>query len=75
MIFKLATPVGVVIMLILQAQFVTRNEFVVSFEKIDRRIAKIEEVLIRMEQGAITDARHTAQLDDHEKRIRTIELK
>lgn len=71
---KMATPLGVVIMLYLQSQFVTRSEFVIGYDKIDKRIAKIEEVLIRMEAGAMIDAQHSALLADHEKRLRAIEI-
>lgn len=39
------------------------------------RIERIEAVLIRMEQNAITDARHETILTDHETRIRSIEKK
>lgn len=70
---KLATPVGVVIMLWLQSQFVTRAEFFNSSERVDIRLSKIETVLIRMEAGAEADRRHDALLADHENRIRTIE--
>lgn len=72
---KLATPIGVLVMIVLQSQFVTRQEFVIAYDKIDQRIEKIEQVLIRMEASAMVDARHTALLDDHEERIRTLEQK
>ena len=72
---KLATPVGVIAMLILQSQFVTRSEFQKSLELTDARLAKIETVLIRMESGAETDKRHDASISDHETRIRTLERK
>lgn len=62
-------------MIVLQSQFVTRQEFVIAYDKIDQRIEKIEQVLIRMEASAMVDARHTAILDDHEQRIRTLEQK
>lgn len=74
-IVKLATPVGVIAMLILQSQFVTRSEFAKSLELTDARLAKIETVLIRMESGAETDKRHDATIADHENRIRTLERK
>lgn len=74
-IAKFATPIGVVIMLILQSQFVTRAEFQKSLELTDGRLAKIEQVLIRMESGAETDKRHDATIADHEGRIRTLERK
>lgn len=72
---KLATPVGVVIMLFLQSQFITRNEFMLTSEKLDTRIAKMEEVLIRMEARDEVDARHNKILDDHEARLRKLESK
>lgn len=74
-IVKLATPVGVIAMLILQSQFVTRSEFQKSLELTDARLAKIETVLIRMESGAETDKRHDTTIADHENRIRTLERK
>ena len=68
---KLAAPIGVIIMIWLQSQFVTR----VEFQKIDERISKIEQVLIRMEANAEVDKRHDIILADHEQRIRGIEKK
>jgi hypothetical protein len=68
---KLAAPVGVIVMIWLQSQFVTR----VEFQKIDDRISKIEQVLIRMEANAEVDKRHAIILADHEQRIRGIEKK
>jgi hypothetical protein len=70
---KLAAPVGVVIMLWLQSQFVTRVEFSKAYDKTDSRLTKIEEVLIRMEASAEVDRRHDDILADHEGRIRAIE--
>ena len=70
---KLATPLGVVIMLYLQSQFVTRQEFVAASEKLDLRIQKIEEVLIRMEAREEVDSLHSKQIADHEQRLRTLE--
>jgi hypothetical protein len=70
---KLAAPVGVVIMLWLQSQFVTRVEFSKAYDKTDSRLTKIEEVLIRMEASAEVDRRHDNTLSDHEGRIRAIE--
>ncbi len=70
---KLATPVGVVIMLYLQSQFVTRQEFVTASEKLDLRIQKVEEVLIRMEMRDEVDSLHSKQIADHEQRLRTLE--
>jgi hypothetical protein len=66
---KLAAPIGVMIMIWLQSQFVTR----VEFQKIDDRISKIEQVLIRMEANAEVDKRHDIILADHEQRIRGVE--
>lgn len=70
---KLATPVGVVVMLYLQSQFVTRQEFVTASEKLDLRIQKIEEVLIRMEAREEVDLLHSKQIADHEQRLRSLE--
>jgi hypothetical protein len=70
---KLAAPIGVIIMLWLQSQFVTRMEFVKANEKTESRLTKIEEVLIRMESSSEVDRRHDNLLADHESRIRVIE--
>ena len=70
---KLSAPVGVVIMLYLQTQFVTRPEFQRASERADARLTKIEEVLIRMESAAEVDRRHDSILTDHEGRIRALE--
>lgn len=70
---KLAAPVGVVIMLWLQTQFVTRVEFLKIQERTDARLTKIEEVLIRMESASEVDRRHDNTLADHESRLRNLE--
>jgi hypothetical protein len=67
------TPAGIILILVLQSQFVSRGEFESASEKLSGRVEKIEAVLIRMEQNAITDARHDNILNDHENRIRTLE--
>jgi hypothetical protein len=63
---KLSAPIGVVVMLYLQTQFVTRPEFMKAYERTDVRLTKIEELLIRME-------RHDKVLADHEDRLRIVE--
>jgi hypothetical protein len=67
------TPVGVVALLVLQGQFVTRNDFDVATSKLSGRVEKIEQVLIRMEASAAIDRHHDDLLADHETRIRTLE--
>jgi hypothetical protein len=67
------TPAGILLILLLQSQFVSRGEFELASEKLSGRVEKIEAVLIRMEQNAVTDARHDNILNDHEHRIRTLE--
>jgi hypothetical protein len=67
------TPAGIIIILLLQSQFVSRVEFEAASEKLSGRVEKIEQLLIRMEANAETDKRHSAQLDDHEGRLRAIE--
>ena len=67
------TPAGIILILLLQTQFVSRKEFELSSEKLSGRVEKIEAVLIRMEANAETDKRHDALLNDHENRIRTLE--
>ena len=66
---KVATTVALLAVALLGTKFVTKDEF----RDANSRIEKIEAVLIRMEQNAITDARHDNILNDHENRIRALE--
>jgi hypothetical protein len=68
---KIATTVALLAVALLGTKFVTKEEFTAA----NTRIEKIEAVLIRMEQNAVTDARHDNILNDHENRIRTLERK
>lgn len=70
---RLVTPVGVIAILWLNSQYVTRAEYQAGAEKLAGRVERIEQVLIRMEANALTDARHDAQLNDHEQRLRNVE--
>lgn len=72
-IARLFTPVGVIAILWLNSQYVTRNEYALGAEKLSGRVQKIEEVLIRMESNALTDARHDREIGDHEERLRHLE--
>ena len=67
------TPIGILVVIILQSQFVSRSEFESASEKLSGRVEKIEAVLIRMEANAETDKRHDNLLADHEGRIRGLE--
>jgi hypothetical protein len=69
LILKIATTITLIAVALLGTKFVTKDEFMAA----NTRIEKIEAVLIRMEQNAITDARHDNLLNDHEVRIRNIE--
>jgi hypothetical protein len=66
---KVASTVAPLAVALLGTKFVTKEEFTAA----NTRIEKIEAVLIRMEQNAVTDARHDNILNDHENRIRTLE--
>jgi LPS O-antigen subunit length determinant protein (WzzB/FepE family) len=68
---KVLTTVALLAVALLGTKFVTKEEFTAA----NSRIEKIEAVLIRMEQNAVTDARHDNILNDHENRIRTLERK
>jgi len=70
---KYITPLGVIVLLLLQGQFVTRSDFDNATAKLSGRVEKIEQVLIRMEAGAAVDRRHDELLADHETRIRRLE--
>jgi hypothetical protein len=67
------TPIGILVVILLQSQFVSRSEFEGASEKLSGRVEKIEAVLIRMEANAETDKRHDNLLADHEGRIRGLE--
>jgi hypothetical protein len=67
------TPAGILVVIALQSQFVSRTEFEAASEKLSGRIEKIEAVLIRMEANAETDKRHDLVLADHEGRLRALE--
>jgi len=69
------TPIGILVVILLQSQFVSRSEFESASEKLNGRVEKIEAVLIRMEANAETDKRHDIILADHEGRLRAIERK
>jgi hypothetical protein len=68
---KVGTFLALVGVALLGTKFVTKEEFTAA----NSRIEKIEQVLIRMEQNAVTDARHDNLLNDHENRLRTLERK
>jgi hypothetical protein len=68
---KIATTVALLAVALLGTKFVTKEEFTAA----NSRIEKIEQVLIRMEQNAVTDTRHDALLADHEQRLRRLEIK
>jgi hypothetical protein len=67
------TPAGILVVIVLQSQFVSRTEFEAASEKLSGRVEKIEAVLIRMEANAETDKRHDLLLADHEGRLRALE--
>ena len=71
LVLKIATTIALLAVALLGTKFVTKEEFIAA----NLRIEKIEAVLIRMEQNAITDSRHDNILSDHEQRIRSIEKK
>jgi hypothetical protein len=71
LVLKIATTVALLAVALLGTKFVTKEEFLSA----NARIEKIEAVLIRMEQNAVTDARHDNLLNDHENRIRALERK
>lgn len=71
LLLKITTTIALIGVALLGTKFVTKEEFTMA----NARIEKIEAVLIRMEQNAITDARHENILNDHENRLRTLERK
>ena len=67
------TPLGIIMVLVFQAQFVSRNEFTLASEKMDGRVQKMELALVQLvEQNKVND-RQDIQIIDHEKRLRDLE--
>jgi hypothetical protein len=67
------TPLGIILVLVFQAQFVSRKEFTDASEKMDGRVQKIELALVQLvEQNKVND-RQDMQIIDHEKRLRDLE--
>jgi len=67
------TPIGIVMVLVFQAQFVSRGEFTLASEKMDGRVQKIELALVQLvEQNKVND-RQDVQILDHERRLRDLE--
>lgn len=67
------TPIGVLILLILQSQFVSRKDFTSITEKLDSRIMTVEIALVKLiEQNKVND-RQEVELADHETRLRALE--
>ena len=70
---NLITPVGIAILLILQAQFVSRKDFEAVIEKMDGRMQHQEIAIAQIvEQNKVNDRQDT-QILDHERRIRELE--
>ena len=67
------TPFGIVLLLILQAQFVSRKEFSETTEKMGIRVEAIEKILVQMAEANKVNDRQDVQLSDHERRIRDLE--
>jgi hypothetical protein len=71
---KWITPVGVVILLLLQGQFVSRKEFNDASDKLSGRVEGIEKVLVQMAEAAKVNDRQDVIIGDHERRIRALEI-
>jgi hypothetical protein len=69
----IVTPLGIILILLLQTQFVSRKEFTDTSEKLDSRVMKIEIALVQLvEQNKVND-RQDLQINDHEHRLRELE--
>lgn len=67
------TPVGMVILLALQVQFVSRKEFQEETHALDNRLQHVEIALVQLvEQNKVND-RQDVMLTDHENRLRALE--
>jgi hypothetical protein len=72
-LLKAVPAAGVLILLLLQGQFVTRAEYLTTSEKFSGRIESVEKLLIKLESSAERDRLHDQLLADHEARIRALE--
>jgi hypothetical protein len=72
-LLKAVPAAGVLILLLLQGQFVTRTEYLTTSEKFSGRIESVEKLLIKLESSAERDRLHDQLLADHEARIRVLE--
>jgi hypothetical protein len=70
---KWLPPVGVLLIIGLQGQFVSRSEFAIAAEKLSGRVENIEKVLVQMTEAAKVNDRQDRLLTDHEDRIRGLE--
>lgn len=67
------TPFGIVLLLVLQTQFVGRKEFSDTTDKMTGRVEAIEKILVQMAEANKVNDRQDNQIADHEKRIRELE--
>jgi hypothetical protein len=70
---NLITPIGVIILLMLQAQFVSRSEFNTVTEKFGNRVESLEKIIVQMSEAAKVNDRQDTLIADHERRIRDLE--
>jgi len=67
------TPLGMVILVLFQAQFVSRKEFSEVTDKFGGRMESVEKVLVQMAEANKVNDRQDVAIADHERRIRDLE--
>lgn len=67
------TPIGMVVLVLFQAQFVSRSEFNTVTDKFGTRVESIEKILVQMAEANKVNDRQDILIADHERRIRDLE--
>ena len=69
--FKIGTPLGLVLVAWMGSQFATKSEV----DSLQGKVSEIEKVLAVMVESNRVNDRQDDDIDDHEKRIRDLENK
>lgn len=69
-IYKLAVPLGLAALFFLRASFVTKPEL----EAVSTQVREIQRTLAVMAEQNRTNERQDKRMDDHEARLRALEL-
>ncbi len=67
------TPLGVLVLLLLQSQFESRKDYIDDSAKLNGRVESIEKILVQMAEASKINDRQESELADHENRLRSLE--